>query len=406
MEMKALKIKSLKFVQLLLAVIFLLAISITPMSCSSQKEYSIIIAGDYSGKTSGIGNSVYRGAEYVIKTMGNELSRGIKISIRKEDDGGDDDTSRTIAKKSSNDATVLAVIGHSTSGNTIAAQDIYGPNNIPIFLPVATNPQITKDSAENNWNNVYRLVPTDDLQASKIAEYSNKYIAPKNILILNDDTSYGENLGRSLVKSFSNINVLDQILIHKNEDEENIKAKLRKALSKNKSPDIIIYAGYYREGGLITSFLRKSAFKNPIFLTDGCFVPDIFKLFGSNPGKVFIAFISPDIENLKNGVNLINEIKKMDPEMKESDLAYAPFGADSVRIVLDISQIILTKKDGLNRKDIINYLNRNIKNRSFNNNLILGPYNFNQVGDNEKGKNYIYKLNISKDKKMSWTYME
>lgn len=37
----------------------------------------------------------------------------------------------------------------------------------------------------------------------------------------------------------------------------------------------------------------------------------------------------------------------------------------------------------------------NEKNRNFDKNMMIGPYNFNLDGDNIMGRNYIYKLNTN-----------
>ena len=106
---------SLTFVLILIFILF-----------STNSNYEILVIGDYSEEHSGIGKSVREGAEYAINNLGKELSPGKTINIRSVNDRGDHLKSRELALDNSLKSNVIAVIGHTTSGNTTSALDIYG----------------------------------------------------------------------------------------------------------------------------------------------------------------------------------------------------------------------------------------------------------------------------------------
>ncbi|KAI9135471.1 branched-chain amino acid ABC transporter substrate-binding protein [Acaryochloris sp. CCMEE 5410] len=351
----------------------------------------MLVVGDYSGNYSGIGNSVALGADFVADKI--KLGRGKELIIHREDDKGDDIKARKIALKFSLQSSVIAVIGHSSSGNTLSTLDIYGTFKVPLFLPVATNPQITQVSSEKKWDNIYRLVPIDNFQAAKIAEFTKKKISNQNkqskksALIIHDETTYGINLGESLEKALSNQEVVFSSI--SNSDYSQINKSLEEIDS-----DVIIFAGYYEEGGKLVSDIRKREIKKPIILTDGCFVSKIFDYLGPDSGELYISFLAPDISKIEKVTPLISKIRLSEPDAKFSDLAYAPFGADSIRIIHELSKKILSEKSSITRKELLKCMN-NEKNRNFDKNMMIGPYNFNLDGDNIMGRNYIYKLNTN-----------
>ena len=270
-------------------------------------------------------------------------------------------------------------------------------SRIPLFMPVATNPIITQTASSNGWNSVYRLVAIDSYQASRIARFINDNYKSKVALIIHDNSNYGNNLGESLGNALSNESI--QFIPKKYSSNLRFVNEIKKL-----NFGIIIYAGYYEDGGKLVSELRKNNVKQPIILTDGCFVSDIFDFIDVklDLGELYVSFISPDISKIEKAKGLIEYVKQSQPDAKVSDLAYAPFAADSVRIIYDVAQDILSSKSKVTRQNIIEYLEEPTH-RKFEKHYIVGPYLFNDTGDNSLGKNYIYKLSDSKNK---WIFLE
>jgi branched-chain amino acid transport system substrate-binding protein len=109
-----------------------------------SKEVTVVVAGDMTGKYAEIGNSVKFGVDFIVKSLG-DLPKDFKIKVRALGDGGDTKQAEQVALDAVADPSVIAVIGHSSSGETAAAIKIYSAYGMPILRPVATNPDLTSN---------------------------------------------------------------------------------------------------------------------------------------------------------------------------------------------------------------------------------------------------------------------
>jgi branched-chain amino acid transport system substrate-binding protein len=107
-----------------------------------------------------------------INAAGGIDIEGVKYTLELlvEDDQCDPVQSPTAAQNLV-DKSVVAVVGHSCSGATAAAQEIYYNNGIPIISPSATNPSLT-----GQFNTTFRVVPRDDSLVKLLATYFREYL--------------------------------------------------------------------------------------------------------------------------------------------------------------------------------------------------------------------------------------
>lgn len=363
-------------------------------SCQSQlkspSEYFVVVVGDTSGDYKQFGESIFQAAKLASENLG-DLPDDIKLSVRKEDDGGKNDKAIEIATKIITDPTVVAAIGHASSGNTLAAIEIYGPRNFPLLMPIATNPEITAVAEENGWSSIYRLVPTDDLQASKVAEFINKKEEIKDAIVFSDKTTYGDNLGKRIIKELNDQEIKTSSLKYVGE-----KSKYQEIFDKLK-PSYIVFSGYYGAASKFVNTIRQINSQLPIILTDGCF-SDIFLdnlKDNINTDNIYVSFIAPpwkeiEIESTKA---LVERLEIVDGAI---DIAFAPFGYDSFILIRDAANSMYSEKNYINRKGILEYLKKNKEytQKGSSLNLTAGSYRFNKSGDNELGRTYIYKLKL------------
>lgn len=373
-----------------------IATSFVLQGCSrSQRE--IIVIGDLSGEYAEIGHSLELGAEFA-RTELKTLPDGTSFIIRVINDKGNDRLARRHALEAIANPNVLAVVGHSTSGTTGAAIDLYGPQAMPLFLPVATSPDLTAVSKSRGWTNLFRLVPKDDLQASTIAEFCTNYLAARRVIVLNDDSRYGATLGESLLSALSNkdIEVPKHVVVQKFIEGKIDYGSYAKT-AESYSADAFVFAGYYEEGGALISDLRAAGCYLPVVVTDGCFQSQIFENIGSNPANVYACFVAPDWSFVGTAQGLI-QYKRV----PQSDLTYAPFATDSIRIIDAMARSLLTSGERLNRKTLLTYMKDH---REYPSHMIAGPYQFDSAGDNTRGQNYLYYLGYNAAGERNWLFI-
>jgi len=89
-----------------------------------------------------------------------------KIAVLKRyDDGDRDDLATEIAHRLQKDPKVLAIVGHGTSSTSMAAGWIYAQAQIPMLMPIATNPRtmVSPVDSSRHLRNIFRLPPNDEL---------------------------------------------------------------------------------------------------------------------------------------------------------------------------------------------------------------------------------------------------
>ncbi len=83
------------------------------------------------------GLNVWNGAQAAWSDLKFPLPPG-KLELIPMEDGGDEETVKANARKLQADPGVLVVIGHSKSGTSRWAAEIYAQAGIPLIMPVAT----------------------------------------------------------------------------------------------------------------------------------------------------------------------------------------------------------------------------------------------------------------------------
>lgn len=116
--------------------------------------------------------------------------RGRPVELVIEDDSAQNARAIQIAQRFRDDPTVLAVVGHLTSGTTIAAADIYNHGERPILAisPSASNPELT-----GAGRFTFRVCATDLVHGTVLARFAMQRLNARNaaIIYLNDDYGRG-----------------------------------------------------------------------------------------------------------------------------------------------------------------------------------------------------------------------
>lgn len=350
------------------------------LGCSENKteKYKIAVVVDLSQDNAEFGKSVLAGVKYAQAVKNNK-----NIEVVHFDDENNPEMARQIALKLVSERNILAVIGNASSGLTAASQEIYGRYKVPFLLPVATVPLITISAQKRGENNLLRVVPTHDLQAFKIADFSVKKWDVKRVLVVNDKTDYGLDLGPMLEKTFQNkgITVPLRQPIDKVDPAGTDYSNVVTNVGRYKI-DLLVFAGYYTEASYLVKQIRQAGVTIPIVLTDGCFSQKIFTQFGDQSDNVYVAFFAPDWKSVPEANELI---KNVSGQIDDNDLSFAPFAFDAASMLLNAIEI---NESHLSRENLISTL----KSPNFQFKGIVGNYDFNSNGDWSRGKNYIYKI--------------
>ena len=105
-----------------------------------------------------------------------------------------------VAVRFRDDPTVIGVVGHTGSAQTMEAAPIYGDvadggrNGIVAITPTATNPNVTRIS---NW--VFRVCPTDDDAARALARFAADSVRAYRVAIIYRNDLFGRGFTRTIL---------------------------------------------------------------------------------------------------------------------------------------------------------------------------------------------------------------
>ena len=252
-----------------------------------------------------------------------------QVEIVYVDDGGESRCAELISEEIVRSQRVIAVIGHATTGTTKVALQNYKTANIPLIIPVATNPELTLDC-----KNCFRLPSNDAVQARAIADYAVNELRGKNVYLVWDESpsakDYSEFLQAAIVELIGSKIKFKQPITFRPMNYE----YLLKSISYNNT-DVLIFCGY---GSMAREFLNGLRFeyegkepplKKPrIILSDGARISDINEVsrtFG------FEAYLSFPGEKLSERQKPSSETPPQQEKTKIEE-SYEIFGHDALTL--------------------------------------------------------------------------
>lgn len=181
-----------------LRTVVLLSAAIWSAACAgSSGTITIAVSGDLK-EASGV--SMRQAADLAAQEInGRGGIGGRKVEIRFLPDSGDPNVAVRIARRLVDDAAVVAVVGHVTSGITQAAMGVYGSgrNPLPVVSPTASSPDLSGMSPY-----FFRTCPTDLAHGPALARFARNTLHASRVGILFENDDYGRGMRRAFAKEF------------------------------------------------------------------------------------------------------------------------------------------------------------------------------------------------------------
>ena len=182
---------------------FLLAVAAFSTAACARETGPIVIglAGPLQDP---LGVSEQRAAHYIIDQINQHggVRGGRRLQLRVLDDSGTENGATLAAQELYNDRSVVAVVGHITSGTSIAAARVYGNGSDPIAMvsPTASSPEL---SGINHY--AFRVCPSDLSHGPALARFARTKFGARRagVLYLNDD--YGRGVRQAFAAEFTRL---------------------------------------------------------------------------------------------------------------------------------------------------------------------------------------------------------
>lgn len=239
-------------------------LSMTAAACGSANGQEAAGPGDandviaigallpLSGSASSSGEDMLHAAELAatdVNDRGGVLGKSIRIVPG--DDACDAQTGTAAAQKLLV-SDVVAVAGGYCSSAAIPASAVLAPEKIAFVSAAATNPVLT----DRRLGTVFRTIGRDDQQGPFAARFLTGELKAKRIALLHDNTTYSKGLAEQVRTATEEIGTGSQVVLFDaiTPGESDYTSTLTKIKSTN--ADVLYFAGYYAEGGLIVRQAR------------------------------------------------------------------------------------------------------------------------------------------------------
>jgi len=286
--------------------------------------------GILSGQYTSYGVDEQRGAQLALDAV--NAAGGITVGgttytlqLDSQDDAADPTKGAQGATKLVDDK-VVAVIGGTFSGATIAESKIFSDNGITQISPSATNPKYTSQG----FKTAFRVVGRDDQQGPADADFIVKTLGCKNVGVMDDKSAYGQGLADAVNTQVpvDAGTVVDRE--HVDTNQTDFSAQL--TTMKGKNPEVVFYGGYSAQFGPIVQQARRLGIKATFVSGDGSQDADAIKLAGSDAEGLFASNAGP-APSLQPGYAAFQTAYKA--KYNADIFQYAPQAFDATNIIIN-----------------------------------------------------------------------
>jgi branched-chain amino acid transport system substrate-binding protein len=251
-------------------------------------ELLIGLATSLTGPNAWLGEQVEQGAELAVADL--NASGGLlgeRVHLLAVDDYCDSEQAAAAARKLVA-ADVVVVVGHGCSGASIPASRVYAEAGILMVSYGSTTPTLT----EPGFDRVFRVVGRDDDQGKMAGDYLAERWGDKSIAILHDGKTYGQGLAKETKRQLNGrgvVEVLYSQIVPGRTDYLGLLDSLQSL-----SIDVLYYAGYPREAGLIIRQARDRGDDFQLVGSDALATEYFWHVAGAaNEGVLFIGLSDP-----------------------------------------------------------------------------------------------------------------
>lgn len=348
---------------------------------SGSKVIKIATQSPLSGGSAILGEAIKLGAQLKLEEESAKFEKlGYKLQLEPYDDQADPKKGVSNANLIGADKEIYGVVGHLNSGVYIPSTEVYEKYHIAAVSAAATAVDVT----ERGLKTVNRIVARDDFQGPAGAEYAVKTLGAKTVFIIQDKTAYGSGLAEEFKKAAESLGAKTIGYEGITVGEKDFNGVINKV--KTTKPDVVYFGGLYAEGGLIIKQAREKGIDVPFMGGDGLDSSGLVDIAGDKVANTYITSVAGDSTATEEGKKFVADYKAKFNKNAES---YSVYGYDAMGVMLHgLENAIKENGDKLPTKEKVAEAVRAVKDYKG----TLTEVSFNDKGDNEKAKVFLYKF--------------
>lgn len=227
--------------------------------------------GPLTGPAANLGINIVNGAKLALEQF-QEANPDCDVTLEEFDSQGDPAVATPLVSEIVGNEEIIGVVGPTFSGETAATGDIFAEAGLVTVSPSATNPAL----AENGWDTFHRIIGNDATQAPAVAAYIQNSTDAETVFVIDDASEYGAGLGQGVVDALGDM-VVDTETIQVGQTDFGPAVT---AVTASEA-DVVFFAGYYAEAGLLVSQLRAGGYEGLFMSGDGTLDPGFVEAAGA-----------------------------------------------------------------------------------------------------------------------------
>jgi branched-chain amino acid transport system substrate-binding protein len=242
---------------------------------TTTPTYAIAYEGPLSGGNAQLGLDMEYSVEYAINQANSGMSQfgklPFKLTFVHKDDQGSATLSPTDAEELVSNPEVIAVVGPAFSGATRAAEPTFSNGHLATVSPSASLPTL----ADYGWKNFFRDIPDDFVQGPADALYVDQKLHLNKVYVVNDASTYGVGLANAFATQAKKdgASVTTGSFPGTTQCSDGTASPTQypddAAIVVKAQPQLLYYAGYYCDLGLLITALHKAGYTGKVMSGDG-----------------------------------------------------------------------------------------------------------------------------------------
>lgn len=259
---------------------------------AAVKSVTLVYQGPLTGTDAQTGQDEFLGAQTAVQIY-NDSNPAVTVKLITADDQGDGAVAGTVAPGIAQNKDVIGVVGPAYSGASIASFPSYKAGRLTMVSPSATRVTLTNPkSPDNGYPFFHRVVGNDALQGPAVVRWSTKDVASPKVYVIDDQTPYGTGLAdaaNAYIKAQKITKVGSDSVVQKTSDYTATVSKI-----KASKANVVIYTGYYPDGGALAKALSDSGWVGTFAGGDGV-LNDAFISVAGKAAAEGVKFTAPAV---------------------------------------------------------------------------------------------------------------
>ncbi|MEJ7647553.1 MAG: branched-chain amino acid ABC transporter substrate-binding protein [Nakamurella sp.] len=325
--------------------------------------------GPITGSAAAIGGEQLHFAELAVKNF--NAQNGSTYDVVQGDTQLDPGQASTVGQQFVSNDAILGVVGPAGSQEVDAIGPVYSQASLSFVSSSATATELTA----GKYSSFFRTIPNDSVQGPTDATFIAEKLNAKNVVIVQEKTSYGQGLAASVGDALKAKGVTVNI-VQVSKDQPDYSAVVTKVAADTD----VVFATFQIAANtqVLATQLKQQGKQAAVFGSDGSFSAD-FK----TPGG-YVSSFAPDVKSIPSAAEVV---KAYTSAYGDFATTYGPPTYVAAQAILQAAQRAC-QAGSSDRAAVL----AQMKSTSITDSILGGTLTFTASGDVEGAKFYVFKI--------------